>query len=255
MLINSKPGLLVLLLLVFAVNFAETAWENRFPVSAADYKAAYAVHKLEPEFISFEFHDRTEKWATYAYSVSYFALFPILAVAVLVALARRKALAPLRVVCLAVAADYLISLPWFLFFPVPERWAYPESNAILLSDQWSSSLINSIRPISALNNSFPSTHVSLTVIIIAVCWLFHVRLRSTVTALGLTVPLATFVLGIHWLADIAAGVAVGLLSVALAWRLTDTSERGELAPVFGHGAAQRKARRIRQLPEPDTVRL
>ena len=45
----------------------------------------------------------------------------------------------------------------------------------------------------------------------------------------MTVILATFVLGIHWLADIVAGVAVGTLSVAVAWRWTDTSERRELA--------------------------
>src|SRR5215216_3577478 len=141
MLINSKSGLIALLLFVFLVNFAETSWEtavrSQSPVSAADYKAAFAVQRFEPEFINFEFHDQTKRWAMYAYSLSYFALFPVLAVGVLVALARRKQLAPLRVLCLAVAADYFMSLPWFLFFPVPERWAYPESNAILLSDQWS----------------------------------------------------------------------------------------------------------------------
>lgn len=233
MLINSKPGLIVLLVIVFAVNFAETAWESaahtQSSVSAADYKAAFAVHQFEPDFINFEFHDQTKPWAIYAYSISYFVVFPLLALTVLVALVRRKELAPFRVLCLAVAIDYMVSLPWFLLFPVPERWAYPGSNAILLSDQWSSSLINSIRPISALDNSFPSTHVSLTVIIIAVCWLFHVRLRNTVSALGMTVILATFVLGIHWLADIVAGVAVGMFSVTLARRWTDASERQELA--------------------------
>ena len=76
---------------------------------------------------------------------------------------------------------------------------------------------------------FPSTHVSLTVIILAVCWLFQVRFRNTVTALGITVILSTFVLGIHWLPDIVAGMVVGVLSVAIAWRFTDTSERRELA--------------------------
>ena len=182
MLTNTKPGLVLLLLLVFAVNLAETSWETSpragSPVSAADYKGAYAVQQFEPEFINFEFHDKTARWAMYAYSVSYFVLFPVIAFGVLIALARRAELAPFRVLCLAVAADYVISLPWFLLFPVPERWAYPDSNAILLSDQWSSTLINSIRPMSAINNSFPSTHVSLTVIIILVCWLFQVRLRA-----------------------------------------------------------------------------
>src|SRR5574341_1820702 len=177
MLINSKPGLLALLVIVFLVNFAETSWETvaniQSPVSTTDYKAAFAVQQFEPAFVSFAFHDQTSTWAMYAYSVSYFALFPVLALGVLIALTRRRELAPLRVLCLAVAIDYVVSLPWFLLFPVPERWAYPESHAVLLSDQWSSNLINSIRPISALNNSFPSTHVSLTIIMIVVCWMFH----------------------------------------------------------------------------------
>ena len=191
----------------------------------------------------------------YAYSMSYFVLFPVLAFGVLIALARRAELAPFRVLCLAVTADYFVSLPWFLLFPVPERWAYPESNAILLSDQWSSALIDSIRPLSAINNSFPSTHVSLTVIIIAVCWLFHVRLRRTVTALGMMVILATFVLGIHWLADIMAGVAVGMLSVAIAWRFTDTSERRELAQESELAVIRRRARPVRQLARAGGVQV
>lgn len=226
---RTRPRLLALLLVVFLVNLGETWLETSSrtgsPISAADHNGAYAMQQFEPRFIDFEFHDQTAAWAMYAYSISYFVLFPLLGVAVMIALARREEIAPFRVMCLAIAADYMISLPLFLMFPVPERWAYPESHAILLSDQWSSALINAIRPMSALNNSFPSTHVSLTVIIIAVCWLFKVRLRNTVTALGITVVLATFVLGIHWLADIIAGVTVGLLSVGIAWRWTDTTER------------------------------
>jgi membrane-associated phospholipid phosphatase len=253
MLTNTKPGLALLLFIVLAVNLAETAWEASLhtaaPVSAADYRGAYAVQQIEPEFINFEFHDATVEWATYAYSTSYFILFPVLAIGVLVTLACRREIAPFRVLCLATAIDYVISLPWFLFFPVPERWAYPESNAVLLSDQWTSALIDSIRPMSALNNSFPSTHVSLSVILILVCWLFNVRFRATVTALTTTVILATFVLGIHWLADIIAGLAVGALSVGIAWRFTDTSERHELALESAYPLVHRKPRPARQLAE------
>ena len=247
---HTRSSLVALLLVVFLVNLGETWLETSSrtgsPISAADHNGAYAMQQFEPRFINFEFHDQTAAWAMYAYSTSYFVLFPLLGVAVLVALARREAIAPFRVMCLAIAADYMISLPLFLMFPVPERWAYPESHAILLSDQWSSALINAIRPMSALNNSFPSTHVSLTVIIIAVCWLFNVRLRNMVTALGLTVVLATFFLGIHWLADIIAGATVGLLSVGLAWRVTDTSERPLLGLVRAPSArrALRPANRL-----------
>src|SRR5262245_34399600 len=140
--INTKSGLVLLLLIVFLVNFGETWLETSLrtgsPISAADYKGAYAVQQFEPRFINFEFHDKTAKWAMYGYSVSYFVLLPALGLMVLVAFARREEIAPFRVLCLAVTADYFLSLPWFLLFPVPERWAHPESSAILLSDQWSS---------------------------------------------------------------------------------------------------------------------
>ena len=183
----------------------------------------------------------------YSSSIAYFIVFPALALALLVALGVRPELAPFRVLCLAVATDYVVSLPWFLFFPVPERWAYPESNAVLLSDQWTSMLIQSIRPLSGLNNSFPSTHTSLTVILVLVSWLFDVRWRATVTALGTMVILATFVLGIHWVPDILAGVAAGALSVAVAWRCTDTSERPQLADLEGVSP-------LRWKPRPRTAR-
>jgi membrane-associated phospholipid phosphatase len=95
---------------------------------------------------------------------------------------------------------------------------------MLLSDRWSSGLIELLRPISGLDNCFPSTHVSFTVVIILVGYLFRVRLRHTILALGMTTILSTFVLGIHWLPDILAGVAVAFLSVALARRMTPLTE-------------------------------
>ena len=85
-------------------------------------------------------------------------------------------------------------------------------------------------------------------IVILVCWLFRVRFRATVTALITTVILATFVLGIHWLADMIAGLAVGALSVGLAWWFTDTSERHELA-LESDPLVHRKPRPARQLAE------
>jgi hypothetical protein len=218
MITNTKSGLVLLLLFVFLVNLGETWLETSLrtgsPISAADYRGAYAVQQFEPAFINFEFHDQTAKWAMYAYSISYFALLPILGLGVLVALARREEFAPFRVLCLAVTADYFVSLPWFLLFPVPERWAYPESNAILLSDQWSSSS-DQLDPADQRGQQLvPEHHVSLTVVVIAGVLAVSRPPSHHGDGAGMMVILATFVLGIHWLADIMAGVAVGLLSVA-----------------------------------------
>ncbi len=227
-LLYRRAGLTGLLIAVFGVNLVETMAETelrRRYGTGTDLgsRIASAFRALEGN-LSFESHDVTNWAAVYGYSTSYFFLLPILGIGLLAVLWRRKAVHGYRVLCLSIAADYLLSLGFFLFFPVPERWAFPDSGAMLLSDRWSSGLIDLMRPISGLDNCFPSTHVSFTVVIILVGYLFRVRMRHTVLALGTTTILSTFVLGIHWLPDIVAGVAIACLSVALARRVTPLTE-------------------------------
>ncbi|MEP6767765.1 MAG: CHAT domain-containing protein [Acidobacteriota bacterium] len=217
-------GPAILLAIVFLANLVETSTETwlqtRYDLGLdSSHRIAYAVHSLEGR-VTFENHDLADPIAIYGYSIAYFFLFPLLAAGVAVALARRRDPRAFRLFAVAVAIDYLVSLPFFLFFPVPERWAFPDSGAMLLSDRWSSRLIEVIRPISGLDNCFPSSHVSLTVILIAFCYLYRLRFRAVVLALGIAVTLSTFVLGIHWIADILAGVSAGVLSVSLA-RIAD----------------------------------
>ncbi|MEJ2582293.1 MAG: phosphatase PAP2 family protein, partial [Acidobacteriota bacterium] len=115
-----------------------------------------------------------------------------------------------------VTADYLVSLPFFLFFPVPEKWAYPESGAVLLSDLWAPGLIEFFRPISGLDNCFPSFHVSLTVVTVIMAFAYRLRYRWAALWLGVLITLSTSVLGIHWMTDIAAGLAAGVLAFGVA---------------------------------------
>jgi hypothetical protein len=70
--------------------------------------------------------------AYYGYSASHFVIFPVLCLYVAWALTRKTDPRPHQAVGLAVAIDYLISLPFFVFFPVPERWSAPGTEAMLL---------------------------------------------------------------------------------------------------------------------------
>ena len=208
---------------VFVFNWIENSLEtwvgsNFDLVSGFRYQTANAAQWLEGNSV-FDYHDVTNDVAMYGYSSAYFFLFPALFLVVAFALAARQDIRSFRVLSLAAMLDYALSLPFFILFPVPERWAYSESGAMLLSDRWTAQFIELIRPISGLDNSFPSFHVSLTLIIIIVSFLFRIRLRRTILALGSTVILSTYVLGIHWITDIVAGLAVGALSVMLAIRL------------------------------------
>jgi membrane-associated phospholipid phosphatase len=175
--------------------------------------------------LSFEHHDATNAVALYGYSIAYFFLLPAMLLVTLLELARREDAAPYRVYCRALAATYLLGLPFFVLFPVPERWAFPDSEAVLLSDLWSSRLIETIRPISGLDNCFPSFHVSSTVALILVSYLYRSPHRTLMVPLGAIVVLSTFVLGIHWIGDVLGGVAAGIAGVALALRFESRRTR------------------------------
>ena len=222
-LLHTRWGLVGVLALVFLTNYVETALEELVKLQTGfginlGHQLARAAHWLEGSY-RFENHDVAGWLAVYGYSSSYFFFFPALAVLIAVVIARRRTLSAFRVLCLAVATDYVISLPFFMFFPVVERWAYPDSGAILLSDLWSSRLIEAFRPISGLDNCFPSFHVSLTMVLVLVCYRFRLRFRHAIPAVGLTIIFSTWVLGIHWIADMVAGAAVAVVSVAVAVHL------------------------------------
>ncbi len=221
--VTTRLGITLLLAAVMVVSLVETVVDNRIGAGSAAivdlrHQLAHALHWLEGG-ISFVAHDVTSDLAAYGYAVVYFLLFPVLVLAVAVALARRASITPYRVFGTAIAADYLLSLPFFLLLPVPERWSVSESHAVLLSDRWTSALIEAIRPISGLDNCFPSFHVSLTVITLAACVIFRIAFRWVALTGGAAIVASTFVLGVHWVADIVAGVAVGLISVTVALRL------------------------------------
>jgi len=230
--LNKKAKLILLLLAVFCFNSVETLTETWLKT---DYRLGLkwghqiivAFQQFENNY-SFENHDATNIVAVYGYSIAYYFFLPLLGLLLVISLARRKDIAPFQAFSIAVAIDYALSLPFFLFFPVPERWTSSDSAAILLSDRWSSRLIESIRPISGLDNSFPSFHVSMTVVIVLTCLLFQVRFRLTSLILGILVILSTFVLGIHWLPDILAGFAVGTLSALLAKRFAPAAFESQL---------------------------
>ena len=211
---------LFLLALVFVFNFLETTIEaairDRWGLGRElGFHLARAAHWFEGA-TTVEGYDAASPIIVYGYSSAYFFAILVLVVATGWALARASGREPFRVFALAVTVDYAISLPFFLFFPVPERWAYPESGAILLSDLWAPTLIEVFRPISGLDNCFPSFHVSLTVVMVTLAFLYQLRFRWTALWIGLLITLSTSILGIHWHTDIAAGLATGILAVAIA---------------------------------------
>jgi membrane-associated phospholipid phosphatase len=218
--VRTRMGLTSLLALTFCANYVETLVETmlrRRPgfQGESGQRIASAFQALEGNF-TFESHDLANSVAVYGYSIAYFFLLPVLGSGMMLTLLRRRDLRGYRIFVLAIVVTYLLSLGFFVFFPVPERWTHPDSGAILLADRWSSHLIELLRPISGVDNCFPSAHTSIAVVIVLVGYLCRVRFRHTTLALGAAIILSTVVLGIHWIPDVLAGIAVGFLGVAAA---------------------------------------
>lgn len=217
----TRTQLAVLLLGVFAANFLETQVEEGLKTPAGyalGYRMAQTFHEIEGG-ISFGAAERVSRWGVGGFALAYFAVFPALLLGSAIACWRRESAQALRVFSFGIAFNYLLALPFYLFLPVPERWAFPGAKAVLMSDVLSTKLIEVVRPISGLDNCFPSMHVALSVQVILLAYWSQSRWRHCLLCLGGTVILSTFFLGIHWLPDMAMGLATAGLSFAAAVHL------------------------------------
>lgn len=227
----TRSQLAGLLAAVFAANFIETQLEEwlKSPGSyALGLRMAQAFHEIEGG-LNFAGAEHVGRWAVGGYALAYFVVLPALLIAAAVNCWRREHPQALRVFSFAIALNYLLALPFYLFLPVPERWSFPAAKATLLSDLLSTRLIEVVRPISGLDNCFPSLHVALSVQVILLGYWAHSRWRHSILCCAGTVILSTFFLGIHWLPDMAMGLATAGLSFGLAVRL-NRRWYGEIQP-------------------------
>ncbi|MFH0816859.1 MAG: phosphatase PAP2 family protein [Methanobacteriota archaeon] len=122
---------------------------------------------------------------------------------------------------------YAIALPFFLLFPVNEVWTtnaayagYNAANGIpaygytdihgVLYDMGATNLDASYS-FSSIDNCFPSLHTAISVFVPLVVLKGRERLWGAFAAwVGVSVVLATMYLGVHWLIDVGAGLALGV---------------------------------------------
>jgi membrane-associated phospholipid phosphatase len=221
---STKEAAVVLILSVFLINLIQTALEaSPAKGDRLDFTFASAMLDLEGSSL-FAAQEHIRVLAS-ALCGAYFLLLPIILAAAWVNAARQPTSQRLWVLTLAVVINYVIALPFFLWMPMPERWALQSSEATLLADLVSPQLMAMLRPISAIDNSFPSFHVSLSALCATLAFLFASPYRYGVLSAAIAVSLSTYLLGVHWIADILAGVGAGMLSAFAATRLAQRIPR------------------------------
>ena len=113
---------------------------------------------------------------------------------------------------------YIISFPFYLFFPVTNVYTHYNIPSAL------NSVIPQIETFfystTTQNNCFPSLHTAMSIIIARTMYLSN---NERFTKLGLfmmvTVIISVVYLCIHWIIDVVGGIIFALLSLYLSSRL------------------------------------
>lgn len=154
---------------------------------------------------------------TYVLSVVYLYVFPVMGVvAVLVAYHEGEKTIGRKIFWGSIF-NYVLILPFYILVPVSERWAAGDGQVLLLMDQISPLLIQGLRPMSGMNNCFPSFHTSLAITFaLVISQSGNKRLRRTILVLSGLVVYSTLYLGFHWALDVFAGVVFASFCTLLA---------------------------------------
>lgn len=123
--------------------------------------------------------------------------------------------------CYALMFNYMLAIPFYLFFPVSEAWHYHPQVEFLITRVFPA-FETEYRPLSGLDNCFPSLHtsISVTIAIIAaksgnVFWK-----RFTMCSAGF-ILFSILYLGVHWLTDMGGGLILGFFAAKTAILLSE----------------------------------
>lgn len=121
--------------------------------------------------------------------------------------------------CYAIMLNYFIAIPFFLFFPVNEVWAFDPQVKFLMLEAFPK-FETEYRALSGLNNCFPSLHTSIsaTLAILAVRS-GNKRWATLVCVCAALIIFSIFYLGIHWVIDMCGGLVLATFASTLGMKL------------------------------------
>ncbi|MBC7081275.1 MAG: phosphatase PAP2 family protein [Thermoplasmatales archaeon] len=115
----------------------------------------------------------------------------------------------------AILINYLVLVPFYLFFNVSVTSSYPEVKPILYSNPNYMSLVLLA---DRLTDNFPSGHISVLVPLSLIVFSHPNMKRYKILVFFTTIfmPFVILYLGIHWLMDIFSGLILGISSYFIA---------------------------------------
>jgi membrane-associated phospholipid phosphatase len=140
----------------------------------------------------------------------YIILWPLLGIVALVIFCAESDVQSLRRLIVGLLTNYLVALPFYILVPVKEAWSAGVGIRFLIPEVYPL-FETQYRPMSGLDNCFPSLHTSLALTFALVAWRSgHRRLAIVLSVAAGLVMLSTLYLGVHWILDMLVGVFLAL---------------------------------------------
>jgi len=185
----------------------------------ADFTAK--IHGLEGDFVAGFQHLFYNNTITMVTSIFYVIVFPCLMIVSILIYTYQKKYRLFYALCYTVIINYVIAIPFYLFFPVQEVWAFHPNVKLLILEVFPK-FEAEYRPLSGLDNCFPSLHTSISVSMALLASRSGNRLWKWFSLLSCVVIIfSIFYLGIHWLTDMCGGVLLGIFAARLGLSISE----------------------------------
>ncbi|WP_313640120.1 phosphatase PAP2 family protein [Paenibacillus sp. FSL K6-0276] len=129
--------------------------------------------------------------------------------------------------CYAIIINYAVAIPFYLYFPVNEVWSYVPAGVKFTMLDVFPKFEQEYRPLSGLNNCFPSLHTSISVTMALLAFRSGNRRWMVITSISaVVIVFGIFYLGIHWLTDMIGGTLLAVLASTVGVQLAKLTLRG-----------------------------